>query len=125
MDKLKFLNPVLWQSVSIGMYILGLGAGAFRVKKTPESKAPKHALHILISIETKLILMASISATAIFVLHICYRLFLSGHLGDVRQLVEFGLDLASIHGLSKLSVIAICQMIIFIIGYFSAHELPI
>lgn len=109
-------NQVLWQSLTIAIFIGGLGYGAFLAEKI------KAKLTTLITLELILSVLGAISLFVVYSLYGTinlnkYLLFISAGY-DGREVIntEFGLEL---------SYLALTQIITFTIGLCTGLELPL
>ncbi|MBT4836073.1 MAG: hypothetical protein HON94_01875, partial [Methylococcales bacterium] len=67
-------NVVLWESLTISVYIAGLGIGAYIYAKSENSQKEQY----LLKAEIILAITASFSIVGIFVLHVLYRVYFYG-----------------------------------------------
>lgn len=109
-------NQVLWQSLTVAVFIGGLGYGAFFSGKIDKP------LKALIRVEIALAILGAISLYFIYALYGFininkYLLFMaSGYDGHSVIASEFGLDV---------SYLIITQFLSFIVGFFTGLELPL
>ncbi len=109
-------NYIFWHSITIGIYILGLGFGSIRSEKLTPS------LNSLINIELSLSILGLISASYLYIL---YGLF---NVNDFLQYVYNGFYTTAYINAAKSSLIVFAIMaetLTFFIGYYSGFEIPL
>jgi spermidine synthase len=104
----QFTNQLItWQCISIGVYLGGLGLGAWRAdsfaKQNPEQK--------FVLIETTLTFLGSLLISAICILHILYRALIYIPLQSNQYSILF--------------FTLTCELMALAIGYFSGMEIPL
>tara|TARA_R110000868_G_scaffold103710_5_gene285448 strand:+ start:17894 stop:19573 length:1680 start_codon:yes stop_codon:yes gene_type:complete len=109
-------NIVWWHSVTIGIYVAGLGFGTFKSTKTlfPVKK--------LVSIELKLSIIGALSVASIYCFSAVYETLMSiakvGYITDYAMFVTLKTQV-------KMLYFIMCQSLVFSVGYFSGFELPL
>ena len=109
-------NYIFWHSITIGIYILGLGVGSARSEKVQQS------LSSFIHVELSLSILGLLSASYLYML---YGMF---SLNDFLQFVHNGYYTEAYVRAAKssLTVLTIfAQALTFFIGYFSGFEIPL
>jgi len=104
-------NAIVWESISIGVYIAGLGLGVWIFSRNERP----HPVRLLTTIELLLSAIGGLSVILILLWHIAYRMYLYDHgrlLGAdvIRPVVWFG---------------AFAQFMTIVIGVLSGFELPL
>lgn len=98
---------ITWQCISIGIYLAGLGLGAWRA----ESIAHKNPESQFVMIETTLAFLGALLVTFVCLVHVIYRTFIYIPLqADSLRLLFFT---------------ATCEIMTLAIGYFAGMEIPI
>lgn len=107
---------VLWHSLTIGIYVAGLGLGTFRSTNVvfPQRK--------LISIELTLCLIGAISVASIYFLSAIYETAIAvakaGYIADFATFVTLKTQLRVLYFI-------LCESLVFAVGYLSGFELPL
>ena len=109
-------NVVLWHSLTIGVYIAGLGLGTFRSVDVilPRKK--------LIKVELVLSVIGAISVASIFFITAIYETVISiakaGYIADFSAYITLKTQVRALYFI-------ICESLVFAVGYFSGFELPL
>ncbi len=107
---------ILWHSLTIGIYILGLGIGSAKADKI------EHNLQKFIQVELNLSILGVISSSYIYIL---YGLF---SMNDFLIYIHNGFYTQQYLALSKFFVILFglfSQSVTFLIGMYSGYEIPL
>lgn len=109
-------NVVLWHSLTIGIYIAGLGLGTFR---SVDIIMPKKKL---VRVELLLCLIGAISVGSIYFITAIYETALSiakaGYIADYSSYITLKTQLRALYFI-------ICESLVFAVGYLSGFELPL
>ena len=109
-------NIVWWHSVTIGIYVAGLGFGTFKSGKVlfPVKK--------LVSVELKLSLIGALSVASIYLFTATYETMMAiakvGYITDYAMFVTLKTQV-------KMLYFILCQSLVFGVGYLSGFELPL
>jgi spermidine synthase len=113
-------NIVLWQSVTIGMYMLGLGLGTYFSEKVK----PQDIYTRLFYIELALSIIAVVAISVIILLHIGYRYLFNNYLFSLEHLSAYDYLFGKKYLFFYVFIIA-SQAITILIGMLSGYELPL
>lgn len=109
-------NVVLWHSLTIGIYIAGLGLGTFR---SIEIVLPRKKL---IRVELLLCLIGAISVGSIYFITAIYETTLSiakaGYIADYSTYITLKTQIRALYFI-------LCESLVFAVGYLSGFELPL
>ncbi len=110
-------NAIWWQSVTIGIYIGGLGVGTYTAERRNFS-----GVSDLFRVEVILTILGALTASFLYLSHSAYQMIdFSSYLNADRYSSLYVQN----SFIFKITYFFIVQSLTFAIGYFSGHEIPI
>ncbi len=110
-------NAIWWQSVTIGLYIGGLGVGTYTAERRNFS-----GVSDLFRVEVILTILGALTSTFLYLSHSAYQMIdFSSYLNADRYSSLYVQN----SFIFKITYFFIVQGLTFAIGYFSGHEIPI
>ncbi len=107
-------DNVLWQSVTIGIYVAALGIGAYLFTVLKKTNLPR----FLFKAEIALSICGGLCVLAVFFLHTLYRIYLYRFFGEANFSQAWN------HGFLMTTIVA-AQGITLVIGILSGFEVPV
>lgn len=110
-------NAIWWQSVTIGIYIGGLGVGTYTAERRNFSGTSD-----LFRVEVILTILGALTSSFLYLSHSAYQMIdFSSYLNADRYSSLYVQN----SFIFKITYFFIVQSLTFAIGYFSGHEIPI
>lgn len=110
-------NAIWWQSVTIGIYVGGLGVGTYTAERRNFS-----GISDLFRVEVVLTILGALTSTFLYLSHSAYQIIdFSSYLNADRYSSLYVQN----SFIFKITYFFIVQSLTFAIGYFSGHEIPI